>query len=445
MKTIYSFLYEWHHFTRSPFKYIALILFILAGVYGLHNGSMLYNNQQIEINRIHSQVEEEQSKYLDFYKNNEKGPADRPWVDMTTPFWAMWNAYTFKFKTPSPLMVYNVGQAEQFGFYKRVTFLSSPYDADMVEEIANPERLQSGLLDFSFAILFLAPLLLLIFLYNIKGAETDYGIFTLILVQNQNARTWVWSRIAFYFCVTWATIFILMIYGTFLTPVFEYSSAGFWKLLLWVSMYLVFWTVLFGIVLSMGSSTIGNTLKMTALWLAFVFVIPGAVHQWVSATYPANLMTELIDAQRDERDELYSLPDSVFQAKLNTKLPGILKTVVFKDSTKSKRAMNQSASALTNDLTKNGIIAIEQNHKDKNQLIESSYWFNPITYFQNKLNRITKTHFDDYHLYRQQIQNLIDYQIELMVMDIWNDKTIDQNGYLNYIKLLNDYKSPQSK
>ena len=38
--------------------------------------------------------------------------------------------------------------------------MSSPYDADMVEEIANPERLQTGHLDFTFvAILLIATII----------------------------------------------------------------------------------------------------------------------------------------------------------------------------------------------------------------------------------------------------------------------------------------------
>ena len=58
-------------------------------------------------------------------------------------------------------MVYSLGQAEQYGYYKRVTLFSSPYDADLSEELANPERLQTGTLDFAFVLLFLSPLLLL--------------------------------------------------------------------------------------------------------------------------------------------------------------------------------------------------------------------------------------------------------------------------------------------
>ena len=46
---IQTFLFEWKHFIRAPFKILALVLFIVAGIYGLHNGSELYIQQQTAI------------------------------------------------------------------------------------------------------------------------------------------------------------------------------------------------------------------------------------------------------------------------------------------------------------------------------------------------------------------------------------------------------------
>ena len=35
----------------------------------------------------------------------------------------------FHFKKPSPGIVYSVGQAEQYGYYKMLNYMSSPYDS----------------------------------------------------------------------------------------------------------------------------------------------------------------------------------------------------------------------------------------------------------------------------------------------------------------------------
>ena len=53
MKSIAIFIYEWKHFIRSPFKIVSIILFVIAAVYGLHNGANLYQDQISEIdNRV---------------------------------------------------------------------------------------------------------------------------------------------------------------------------------------------------------------------------------------------------------------------------------------------------------------------------------------------------------------------------------------------------------
>ncbi|MEL6864071.1 MAG: hypothetical protein AAFP19_06620 [Bacteroidota bacterium] len=49
MKNLSLFFYEWKHFVRSPFKVVALLLFVLAGLYGLHNGANLYHEQMAQI------------------------------------------------------------------------------------------------------------------------------------------------------------------------------------------------------------------------------------------------------------------------------------------------------------------------------------------------------------------------------------------------------------
>ncbi len=424
--------YEWKHFAHSPFKIVALVLFIVAGVYALHNGANLYNRQMSEIESINKKAEEDYQETLVYYEKGQKGPEDRPWIDVTTPFWAVWYSPIYHFKSPSPAIVYNIGQAEQYGYYKRVTFQSSPYDTDMAEEIANPERLQSGTLDFSFVMLYLMPLLLLIWLYNIKGAEADAGFLPLIYAQTGSKTPWLLARVTFYSVLLLFVLFGLMVYGALLTNVFKGSTDAFLQIFFMASAYLFLWIFAFTFILFRGKSSIGNTLKMVGTWLLFAFIIPAAVHQWVSLQHPANLMTEFIDAQRDEREQLFKQPDSVFQARLNALFPEILNSPVAQDSTKMNLAMNRSGAALTNDLNKKSFNTIEKSNSAKNDLIRSYNWFNPVTFFQNKLNAFSGTHYHDYQKYRKEIQSMIDLQVKALVLDTWGAVKVDKEKYLNY-------------
>jgi ABC-2 type transport system permease protein len=434
MSTLTIFLYEWKHFVRNPFKIVAVLLFIIAGVYGLHNGYSLYQNHITEIAKIKETVDADKQKYLRQYEEGKMVNEDRPWINMSMPFWAIWYTPTYHLKTPSPAMVYSIGQAEQYGFYKRITFWASPYDADMAEEIANPERLQTGTLDFAFVILFLLPLLLLILLYNIKSSEAEQGFLPLIEVQAASKNSWLLVRLLFYCLLSALVMAGLLIYGAMLTDVFKTAGKAFGQMLLYTMLYLAFWSVIFFFILRKGNSILGNTLQMVGIWLLFAFVIPAIVHQVVSTLIPTNLMTDFIEV-RDTQQDLYA-NDSLFQQKLIDLFPEIVNSPVYGDSTKIDLARNQSASALVNELNKESIAPIEQENQEKNSLIQSTYWFNPVTFFQNQLNSVAQTHYNDYQAYRNNIQALIDKRAAILVKELWNDTKVDKEKYLEYNKTL---------
>ncbi|MEM9888466.1 MAG: hypothetical protein AAF849_21405 [Bacteroidota bacterium] len=430
------FIYEWKHFLRNPFKVVALLLFMVAGIYGLHNGADLYHQHQAEISKINEEIDEEREKYGAYLDEGKAGPENAPWVDMTTPYWSVWFSYTYHFKTPSPALVYSVGQAEQYGFYKKVNFWASPYDADMGEEIANPERLQTGTLDFAFVLLYLSPLLLLVLLYNVTGLESEQGFMPLIEVQTAAKTTWLLSRVSFYSSMVFGLVVLLLIYGAVLTGVFTSASQAFGKMLVYAFIYLLIWTLSYFLTLRKGKSIISNTLKMVGIWLLFTFILPAALHQWISIEKPANLMVEVIDATRDERQKLYDRPDSIKQAQLDAMFPKIVDSPVARDSTKISRAMSYSTSAYVNDLMKKSTAAIEKEYQERNQLIAQTFWLNPVAFFHNRFNLISETHFNDYQAYRTQIQDMIDKQIEVMVVDMWHDVKVDKVKYVAYQKLL---------
>lgn len=285
----------------------------------------------------------------------------------------------------------------------------------MTQEITNPERLQVGTLDFSFAILFLLPLLLLILLYNLKSTEQEQGFLSLVEVQAGSSNTWLLGRMLFYVLLVFGVLILLMLYGASLTGVLSSANGGFTNMLLYVSLYLLFWSIIYVLILQYSRGVLSNTLSMIGVWLLLAFVIPGAVHQWVSQQSPANLMTELIDATRDGQNEIYDLPDSIAQEQLVAMYPSISHSVVMKDDAKIPEAIRSSRVALINDMMRKTIVDIESQNDAKNQLISSSFLFNPVSYFQNQFNTIAQTHYQDYKQYRYDIQASIDMQIETLI------------------------------
>ncbi len=433
MKLLVLFLYEWKHFVRNPFKIVAVVLLAFVGFYGMSNGLSLYERQTAEINKIETKVEKGQAEMLSYYERGEKNLKDKPWVDLTQAHQAFRNTTVYQFKKPSPALVYSIGQAEQYGFYKRVELSSSPYDEDMAAELANPERLQVGTLDFAFVVLYLLPLLLLILLYNIKGAEAEGGSLKLIEVQANSSFGWLVARVSFYAFIVWMVLLGLIFCGALLTPVFAEASSAFLKMIFFTTAYMAFWVLIYFLIIRRGQSIIENTLLMVGFWLLFTFIVPGVVHQWVSISKPTTMMTEMIDAKREKKDKLWEEEPAVLQEQLNNLFPAITKSsIAQKEERKRIQAQKRSIVALANELMKSATQPIEKQNKDRNELIDFSFWFNPVSFFQNQLNRLSNTHYDDYQNYRQDIQQLIDKQIELMVLDTWNEVSVDKKRYQEY-------------
>ena len=106
-------------------------------------------------------------------------------------------------------MSLGVGQAEQYGHYKSIDYWSATYDKDMVEELANPERLVNGNIDFSFLVRSILPVVLIIFTHNIGGYERFKNrVFNCDSIRL--THQWFLARFAFYTGLLLCTVAVVV-------------------------------------------------------------------------------------------------------------------------------------------------------------------------------------------------------------------------------------------
>ncbi|WP_028296834.1 DUF3526 domain-containing protein [Olivibacter sitiensis] len=431
MKQLFSIIsFEFRHFVRSPFKIASLILFIGAAVYGLQNGYILLHGQNAEIETIKAKNKENTAEVIGWYDAGKKGPDDKPWIDVTTPMRAIWYAPASVLKVPSPLMPFSIGQAEQFGYYKEVTNGSSTFDADLSEEIANPERLAIGTLDFSFVILYLLPVLAIILLFNIGGLEKDLGFDRLIRVNHSSSRKWLLARFGFYFLLLTGTLLLLMLIYATITGAL---SGTFITLYLLIVLYTLLWFAAFYFINLNGKGSASQAIKMASLWLLFCVVIPGGIHQLASLKYPGSYMTDYLDASRDETYKLYRLSADTVKQRLLAAYPDLTETQYAKDTLANEGIIGNSASGLINKLMKKAALTVENSNEDKNRFIRNTSCFNPVSWFQNRINALCETDYYAYRQYRTDIQAVIDKKVELLLQDSWNKETVDKKRFLEYV------------
>ena len=426
--------FEFFHLINSPYKIISIVLYAISILYGCQTGYDLFKKHNIEIKSIKSKNADFEKKMLVQYDELEQGLIEKPRRDPTIPYWAIWNTPSYALKSPSPMIVFSTGQAEQYGYYKKVTNWSTVFDNDLAEEIANPERLALGTLDFSFVLLFLTPILLIILLFNIGGLEKDNGFDKLIYLNDISKKSWLITRFSYYFLVLFTLICFLLIPYAVLSGVFTNELMSFFTLMVLIFLYIFLWVSIFYFINYWGKGSVDQAIKMISVWVALSIIMPGLFHQITSIKFSTNYMVDYLDVARDQRYEIFDMSTDTLQNELLESFPILKSSVYAQDTTINKGIINRSISGLVNILNKKAAGKIEKESELKNNFVRSTLLLNPIMYFQNKINEVSEADYYAYRLYRENIQNSIDKKIELILRDTWNKEEVDKERYIEYLQ-----------
>ena len=430
------FLYEVKHFFRIKAKFYSYIFFLLVCLLSIFNGFKIYDKQTQTILKINEQKQIKNESILDWFEKESKGPDDKSWINVEDPYWAIRSTPSYVFKFPSSLMPLGIGQSQQYGFYKKINRWSSTYDDDIVEEISNYERLINGNIDFSFLVIFLLPILLIILTYNINGLEKDFDFYKLVSNQNNRVKIWIFTRLLFYFTLVVFSINALILFVALFNSALS-SIQSVLSLILISNLYILFFFVVFYFLITNGKSSSSIAFKMIGIWLLFCVIIPGSVHQYVSFQFPVNYMTDFLDVNRKQTYDTFKLENADLYKMLIKIHPEISNNHDSLDVDSESRKIRRSISSIVNQMNIKAANEIEMQNEDKNRLIRSTYIFNPVSYVQNVWNSSTSTDYDSYKNFRVEIEESIKLRNKLLVSEMWEEKKVDKEIYHEYLKVLN--------
>jgi ABC-2 type transport system permease protein len=77
---------------------------------------------------------------------------------------------------------------------------------------------------------------------------------------------------------------------------------------------------------------------------------------------------------------------------------------------------------------------IEEKNELKNNFIKNTYWFNPVTFFQNKLNENANADYYAFLAFRNKIDAEINKKQKQLLFDSWNKVKVDKQKYKQYLK-----------
>lgn len=276
------FRHEWINLVRSKAKLAFILMLVVASAYAVHYGNRQINKQKNNI----AFAESECINYkIDGIKNLEGDTTKWQYRIASRPGFARWRHPHAAAMNPTEFATLSIGQRDLNPYFHNLTGLSL-YMQLFKSEISNPQKLLAGNFDFSFIIIYLLPLLIIVLSYGLISEEKEQGTFSLLVIQSGSIRKIVLLKFLFYIMFTSA----LLIGISF--AAFIYSGinviANFKLLILWLASslcYMLFWFGAMLLLLAFNKSTAFNALAALTCWIFFLIIIPSLTNNIVATSH----------------------------------------------------------------------------------------------------------------------------------------------------------------
>ncbi len=297
----YNFKYELKLLLRSKWIQILIVVLLALFLFAGYNGQQKVTKRIADIDAAQLEMKNADAIMLSLLDSIENGLSVN-----SVPYWrtpdqptAAGNNYPrVAAMTPNALTFTAVGQSDLFTHYIKPTVTGEDFTLNF-GELSSPVQLLFGSFDLAFVIIYLLPLIIIAFSYNILSYEKEHGSLKLLASEPISLFRWVLQKVVLRFF--WiAVITILAIVVTLVVNQVSFPG-NLSKILAFVGLtlsYILFWfTLAFLINLWLGSSA-KNAVGLMGFWVILVLVAPAAVNQMVNALYPMPSRTRMVNEMR---------------------------------------------------------------------------------------------------------------------------------------------------
>lgn len=277
---MYTFLFK-QLFRTKAYRFGLVFVFVL-GFVSMMIGKQFLNTKQSQS----AQVAEKQEIHLN--RNIELHKDDLGLL-----------LYYLKFSLinqTQPLSALSIGQNDVNPNVRSVKMLvleGQKYDPDLV----NPNKLVYGNLDLSFILIYLIPLLIIAFTFNLISEEEEIGTWRIVRIMSPSKTKYIVDKLMVRVVVILGTLFALF----FIASVFIGipMNGKFFTFLIISSLYALFWFALCFFIISFKKSSSFNASTLLAIWLSLVVLIPSALNNYLTNQYPTPEAFTTMIKQRD--------------------------------------------------------------------------------------------------------------------------------------------------
>ena len=285
------------NFLRSKGLMLGLFMLFFVGLISLHIGKIFLDSQANTAEKTAQFQEENLQRHLKH-------------VDEDIGLLLYYIRFGFVNETPQ-LAGLAIGHRDIHPSVQSVN-IRNLEEQKYTSELVNPFYQLLGNMDFSFVLIYLFPLIIISFCFNLLSEEKEDGTWKLVLSQSENPIKIIRTKLGIRMVSIFLTFSLLLFFGKiYLQIPLDTSLMAF---ALTASLYLLFWFALVWFIISLQKSSPQNAMILFFTWVSLTIVVPASVNALVVNLYP---VPEAYSTILDSRDGYHNQWDKPKNPTIN--------------------------------------------------------------------------------------------------------------------------------
>ena len=423
-----NLIYEIKLLIRSNWLLILLISIALLFAFATFNGNKNVTKRLTDIVKVQDDFNKKDSVMLDALIKIEKGekPNIPNWQLPSEPMTIGYRYPRLAIMQPEKLSFLSTGQSDMYTHFKSPTVYGNNFALDY-SEMVNPVQLLFGSFDLAFIIIYILPLLIIAFTFNILSKEKELGTLRLLGAQPISIIKWLLHKMTIrYLIFTAITLATLLISITIFSANALTEFNDLLSLLLTVAGYVFFWFIISCIVNIKINDSSKNALTLVGIWLLIVLILPASINQIGNSLYPTpsrlKMINEIRLIKKNSEEKQNEIMDSYLRnhpelAQGNNKQ----KFGFWHNYFASEKVMEEETKPL--------LAEYDLQLKKQQKLISTFKYFSPAILMQQSLNNVAGTSEKHYNDYKKQVYEFSDTWRNYLVPMLFKNEKIKVENY----------------
>jgi ABC-2 type transport system permease protein len=394
--------YEIKLLVRSSWLTILIISVILLFAFAISNGNKNVLKRLNDISNVTAELHKKDSIMLVALSKIEQGEKVdiSPRILPTQPMNIGYRHPRLAIMTPETFSFLATGQSDMYTHFKSPRVYGNNFALDY-SEMVNPVQLLFGNFDLAFVIIYILPLIIIAFTFNVLSKEKELGTLRLLGAQPISIVRWLLQKMIVRYLVFTVISLVILIacIAIFSANVFN-DLYGLLGLLLIIGSYILFWFVVAYIVNIRVNNSSKNALSLIGIWLLIVLVMPATINQIGNSLYPTPSRLKMIneirlikkeneEKQNEIMDEYLRNHPELAQASENQNFG------FWHNYFASEKVMEEKTKPLLDEY--------DSQLKKQQNLVGTFKYISPAILMQQSLNNIAGTSEKHYNDYKKQV------------------------------------------